>query len=199
MFARVTLLVAIAIVPYTALGQQTGGTAPATTADLEAFAMRIESKIEQKFKDYEARIKALEERTTALSDVVDSSRQALDQLAKTDKNGTSYLRIDASHEPTRMELRSAIETSTPEYGTVTLNNKTDHTQAVSVNGVTYDVVANSKRSIDVPYRAFEVRTASNRTLNWDFQFPKTTRVVDIDYVTKPATPTTASTSSYALR
>jgi hypothetical protein len=122
----------------------------------------------------------------------------LDQLAKTDKNGTSYLRIDASHEPTRVELRDAIEKSTPDRGTVMLNNKTDYTQSVSVNGVTYEVVANSKRAIDVPYRAFEVRTASNRSLNWDFQFPKATRVVDIDYVTRPTVPSTASTSTYAM-
>ena len=132
--------------------------------------------------------KRLENKAAAMSDVVEGSRQALDQIAKTDKNGKSFLRIDASHEPTRLELRDAIEKSTPERGTVMLNNKTPYTQSVSVNGVTYEVVANSKRAIDVPYRGFDVTTSSNRTLHWDFQFPKNTRVVDIDYVASPPCP-----------
>jgi hypothetical protein len=200
MTLRAALLFTIAFVPYTALGEQPVGTAapPATTADLESFAMRIEGKIEQKFKDHEARIKALEDKAATMSDVVEGSRQALDQLAKTDKNGKSYLRIDASHEPTRLELRDAIEKSTPERGTVMLNNKTPYTQSVSVNGVTYDVIANSKRAIDVPYRGFDVTTSSNRTLHWDFQFPKNTRVVDIDYVSSPADSNSAPANTYVL-
>jgi hypothetical protein len=205
MTLRVALLIAIAIVPYTALGQPAGDgaaptstSAPATSAEFQAFATRLEQKIGRTFDDHEARLKALENKAAAMSDVVEGSRQALDQIAKSDKNGKSYLRIDASHEPTRLELRDAIEKSTPERGTVMLNNKTSYTQSVSVNGVTYEVVANSKRAIDVPYRGFDVTTSSNRTLHWDFQFPKATRVVDIDYVTSPA-PTIASTSNYAMQ
>lgn len=181
---------------------QTGQTtdtpaAPAATrSDLEGFAMRIESKLDQMQKNYGARLTALEEKVQALSDAQESGQQALQQIARLDKDGKSYLRIDASHEPTRAELRDAILEASPKTGTVIIHNKTGVTQSVAVNDMTFDVLANSKREVSVPYRNFEVRTSNNRSLKWNFNYPKAESVVDI--IDTSSAPTTTD-STYASR
>jgi hypothetical protein len=136
----------------------------------------------------------VEQRVQALSDVYEGSRQAIEQIAKRDQNGFPYIRIDTSHEPTRNELRRAITAINPTHGTVIIRNKTNSSQAVAVNDTTYDVLANSERPVDVPYGPFQVRTSNDRTLNWDFSYPRTTAVVNI--VMKPRPITSASVPTY---
>ena len=191
MVSRLVLVcVSVGLLPSVVRAQQADAPAavpaPVTRSDLEAFALRIEAKVEQSQKAFEqsqkatdARVAALEEKVKALSDVQESGRQALEQIAKRDKDGTSYLRIDASHEPTRNELKKAISQIAPKVGTVVIDNKTDYAQSVVVNGTTYEVLARSKKPVPVAYRNFEVRTSNNKVLYWDFAYPKTRAVVDI--------------------
>jgi hypothetical protein len=202
MALRIALVCACLGILADAARAQTGQTtdtptAPAATrSDLEGFAMRIEAKLDQIQKNYGARLTALEEKVQALSDAQESGQQALQQIARLDKDGKSYLRIDASHEPTRTELRDAIIEASPKTGTVIIHNKTNVTQSVAVNDMTFDVLANSKREVSVPYRNFEVRTSNNRSLKWNFNYPKAESVVDIiDTTTTPS----AADSTYASR
>jgi hypothetical protein len=198
----------IALWPINTLGQQQSGaqqsqqanragnqpgtrSAPdptATRGDLEAFAMRIEAKLEQAQKqiedaqkDHEARLKVLEENYRTLSDVQQSGQQALQQIAKQDKDGRSFLRIDASHEDTGKELQDAIVAFAPTVGTVVLRNTRNFSQPVEVNGETYDVLANSVRRVSVPYGDFVVRKKNPRAyLRWHFYYPKTTATVNVN-------------------
>lgn len=194
MVARMVLVcVGIGLLTSLAVAQNTGANAPATNGDLEAFAMRIEAKLSQWQKETDDRLTKLEEKVQTLSDGQESGRQALAQIAKRDNDGNSFLRIDASHEPTRRELRNAIEAVAPEIGTVIIHNKTNSTQAVDINGRTYDVIADSKRPVEVPYRHFDVRTSNNRSLRWGFNYPKRIAFVDIVYAPPLATSTSVPT------
>jgi hypothetical protein len=149
---------------------------------LEDVIRSIDSRldlIEKRLGTFDKRVAALEEQFTGLSNAQKSNQQALEQLAKRDKDGNSYLRIDASHEPTRNELKKAIDDIAPTHGTLVINNKTSSTESVSVNGKTYDVLGNSSRELAVPYKTFVVRTSNNAAYTANFNYPKTTAFVDL--------------------
>jgi hypothetical protein len=194
MVARIVLAcVGIVLLPCIALAQEAVSEVdkPATTKDLEAFATRIEGKMAQWQKDQDARIAWLEQQVRTLSDVHEANRQVIEQLAKRDKSGKPYLRIDASHEETRHELRRAIEESAPQTGRVIIRNTMNTDQPVAINGTTYDVLANSEREVSVPYGDFRVKVRNKPCQTRSFSFPRSEAVVTV--VPEQATTTTVHT------
>lgn len=104
--------------------------------------------------------KQLAELRTAVDSVTDlqvEDRELLDQLSQRDENGRSYLRIDASHEPTRLELQRAIDATIPDDGMVIVDNKMNSAQLIAINGTTYEVLGNTDRRIPVPLGPFKVQ------------------------------------------
>jgi hypothetical protein len=142
-------------------------------------------------KDQDARIAWLEQQVRTLSDVHEANRQVIEQLAKRDKSGKPYLRIDASHEETRHELRRAIEESAPQTGRVIIRNTMNTDQPVAINGTTYDVLANSEREVSVPYGDFRVKVRNKPCQTRSFSFPRSEAVVTV--VPEQATTTTVHT------
>jgi hypothetical protein len=127
-----------------------------------------------------------------LSDLQASDRQALEQIAKKDDTGKSYIRIDASHEPTRNELRRAMIESSPKTGTVIIRNTMNTDEPVAINGKTYDVLAKTEREVAVPYGDFRVKVRNKPCQTRSFSFPKTETVVTI----VPETTQTVSPPTY---
>jgi hypothetical protein len=108
-------------------------------------------------EDTGRQLKGLRSEVEALSDIHSEDRAQLEQLAKQDKNGRSYLRLDASHEDSRNEIRQAISQSVPKVGRVRIYNELTHDQPIVINDVTYNVIARSSFDVNVPLGDFLVR------------------------------------------
>jgi hypothetical protein len=127
----------------------------AVVRDLTASVAAIKTTGE----DTANQLRELRSEVAAISDIQVEDRVQLDQLAKTDKNGRSYLRLDASHEDSREEIRQAISKSVPSTGRVTIYNEMANDQLIAINNETHKVLAKSRTTIDVPLGDFTVRLA----------------------------------------
>jgi hypothetical protein len=113
--------------------------------------------IKKELADTKSELAKLHNELNALTDLQLEDRAQIDQVAKRDSNGRSFIRLDASHAPTRLELRQAVEASMPDQGTVTVVNKMATAQVIAVNGTSYEVLANTYREIPVPLAPFKVQ------------------------------------------
>jgi TolA-binding protein len=196
MVSRIVLmLLGVALLTSSACGQaadpgqgEQGAAAnqPATKADLDALADRIENAVAQKLQSLNDRLTHLEMRVQVLSDYRQSDQTVLHQIAQQDDSGRSFLRIDASHEPMKRELQRAITEVAPDEGTVIVHNTMDTLQSVAINGEMYDVFPNSRRRIPgVKYGEFRVQLRGRPEETRRFEFPHPEVEVTIRPATRP--------------
>lgn len=167
MVPRLLLCAGIALLPACVRGQDLPADQPLTRKDFSELNNNLgelTKSIQQMKGDSEKRLTQLEEQVRVLSDYRGEDRAMLEQLAKMDKNGRSYVRLDTSHAPTRNELRRAVSASVPTYGVVTIVNKMGHDQTIAINGKTYDVIVDTDRDVRVPVGEFRVKLPNQQTL-----------------------------------
>lgn len=99
-------------------------------------------------------------------------REQLRQLMLRDKDGQSYVRIDASHEPTRRQLKRAMELTVPDHGTLVLRNRMGYDILVAVNNTTYEVMAQTDREVLVPIGDARVKVQGQEAVYRQVGFPK---------------------------
>lgn len=158
MFSRIVMLCAgIALLSNNAMGQAGQPVTRDEFNQLVQSVRELAADAKANKEDTKTQLAALRAEVASVTDIQSEDRAQLAQLAKKDKNGRSYLRIDASHEPTRIELQHAIKQTMPSYGTVIFVNKMGHDQTFSVNGTTHTVIADSRLPVTVPVGAFQVR------------------------------------------
>jgi hypothetical protein len=164
MFSRIVMLCAgIALLSNNAMGQD----GPPVTRDefnqLVQTVHELAAGVKQNADDTKNRLAELQAVVASVSDIQSEDRAQLAQLAKKDKNGRSFVRLDASHEETRLEVQHAVARSMPVSGKVVLVNDMGHDQLVAVNGITYNVIADSRREIPTEVGAFRIRLPGQQT------------------------------------
>jgi uncharacterized protein YlxW (UPF0749 family) len=133
----------------------------------------------EQFDQLMAKVDSMQKDIQALSDIHEEDRAQLAQLAKRDKNGRSYVRLDTSQEPMRRELLRAVKGVVPATGIVTIDNQMHSEQLIAINGKTYEVMAQTTRDVPVEYGQFRVRLPYQKTEVRHFDFPNETAVVRI--------------------
>jgi hypothetical protein len=163
---RMLMCILVVLIPLNALGQGAEpADEPVTRKDFKDLMTRVEllaASVNNMHSSSKAQLDELRKDLVALSDLQAEDRAQLEQLAKKDGKGRSYLRLDASHEPTRQELNRAIAASAPTHGIVTIDNRMGTDQTVAVNGTSVDIIAGTKRDFSVPIGDFTVQLKGQR-------------------------------------
>lgn len=112
--------------------------------------LRIVKKIDADNGDIKSRLAALEMKVEAVTNLQVEDRAQLHEIAQQDKDGRSYLRLDTSHEPTKLQLRQAMNEVAPTTGELTVRNDTDYGRYISINGETKFVMGRDFIKVSVP-------------------------------------------------
>ena len=112
-----------------------------------------------------AKPRNLEERVARLEKQMGNHGTALGQIAMQDETGGYHVRFDTNSQTARSEVKRAIESTVPEYGKLTICNKTNHDEWIVINGEQRLVLAGStlrpSRKAGHRYIAFAARATTD--------------------------------------